>query len=91
MLMHPEVPLEAVHERGDRAVADARHLLRLAVDVHPRHDPVLLGAPVRVRDDLVGLGEREVVLLERGHQLVGGQLVAAGVGDRLHLLGEVDL
>ena len=34
---------------------------------------------------------REVVLVERGQQLVGGQLVAAGVGDRLHLLREVDL
>ena len=29
--------------------------------------------------------------MEDGEQLVGGQLVAAGIGDRLHLLGEVDL
>ena len=34
---------------------------------------------------------REVVLVEDGEQLAGGELVAARVGDRLHLLGEVDL
>ena len=87
----PELPLERLDERGDRPVAAARQLLRLAVDEHLRDDPVLLGAPVRVRDELVGPGVREVVLVERREELVGGQLVAAGVGDRLHLLREVDL
>ena len=29
--------------------------------------------------------------MEGGEQLVGGQLVAARIRDRLHLLGEVDL
>ena len=29
--------------------------------------------------------------MERGEQLVGGELVAPRVGDRLDLLGEVDL
>jgi hypothetical protein len=33
----------------------------------------------------------EVVLAERVHELARGQLAAAGVGDRLHLLREVDL
>ena len=86
-----EALLERVDEGGDRAVADARHLLRLAVDLEPRDDPVLLGGPVRVRDDRVRTVVREVVLVERGEQLVGGQLVAARVGDRLDLLREVDL
>ncbi len=86
----PKLPLERLDERGDRPVAAAAELLRLALDRDLRDDPVLLGAPVR-RDELVGPGVGQVVLVEGREELVGGHLVAARVGDRLHLLGEVDL
>ena len=38
-----------------------------------------------------GVDVVEVLLPERLHELVGGQLAPARVGDRLHLLREVDL
>ena len=42
-------------------------------------------------DERQRLGDVEVVLGERVHQLGAGELAAAPVGDRLHLLREVDL
>ena len=41
-----EVLLEGVDERRDRSVPDAGDLLRLAVDLDLRDDPVVLGGPV---------------------------------------------
>ena len=67
-------------------------LLRLAVDARSRRRSGP-SSPLECvyETELVRAGVREVVLVERREQLVGGQLAAARVGDRLHLLREVDL
>ena len=87
----PEVLLERVDEAAIGPFPTPVTSGRLAVDLDRRDDPILLGRPVRVGHDRVRPGDREVVLVERSEELVGGELVAARVGDRLDLLGEVDL
>ncbi len=81
-----------MHERGDRSVAVARDLGRLAVDAKLCGKSVAAFAGVvTVRDDRVRRVDREVARAEDLVDLLRRELAALCVGDRLHLLREVDL
>ncbi len=83
---------ERVHEGCDRAVALTRELDQLAAVEQPAGEPVAdLTRVVHVAGELVRRADVEVRRLEEVVDLVGRELAALGVRDRLDLLRELDL